>query len=144
MNRTELRRRLKRVSIEDRIPIIQEYFQELPEKEVDKYKKFYKKSVDALKKYKGVTRTRSILQNKGQLNFCGQMHYSLVHQMACVVATNGQEIRTPSIEMESNGVKTRQTQRRNRQGKSISKLMEQKPAKVRYGPKPTDRYGRSD
>lgn len=138
MNRTELRRRLTGISIENRIPIIQKYFQELSKKEFEKYKKFYETSVNALIKYKGVTRARSTLQNKGQLNFCGQMHYSLIHQMACVAATNGKEIRTPSTEMESNGVKTKQNIRRNRQGKNIGRLMEQKPAKLRFSKRPYD------
>jgi hypothetical protein len=129
MNRTELRKRLTGVSIEDRVPIIEEYFQELSEKEIEKYKKFYESSLQALKQSKGVTKAKNNLENNGYLDPFGRIHYSTLHQMACVAA--GQEIRTPSMEMESNGVKTKQTLRKNRQGKSVGRLMEQKPAKIK-------------
>ena len=144
MNRTELRRRLTGVSIEKRVPIIQEYFQELPKEELQRYRKFYETSVKTLRQCRGVTKAKNILENNGSLDPFGRIHYSTLHQMACIAA--GQPIKTPQTEMKDNGVKIKHHQKRRNlyHGKSIGRLAEQKPAKVRFGPKSADRYEKSD
>ena len=141
MNRTVLRRRLTGINIEDRVPIIQEYLQELPESEVQKYKDFYYASLQALKQNQGVTRAERELSRGSYLIF--GIKYSTLHQIACVAAN--QPVRTPKMEMDNNGLKTKHsTNNSYPKGKSISRLMECGPAKIRRGIKRANPFDDSD
>ena len=102
MNISALLKKLKgKTTFEEKAEVFDEYLAEASSDEIEKLGKFYPLSVNAVKKHRGVTRARSMLQNDGHLDPFGGIRYSTLHQLASYVASDGQEIKNPDEELKN-------------------------------------------
>ncbi len=127
MNRHNLRKKLKGVSIEDRYPIIEEYLESVDEIERQRYREFFPDSIQALQKHQSVTRAETELSPKyPELN--GNSYY-LIHQVACVEAK--QPLRTPLDELKKRNIQRKQTRLKSKRiERKTGILADKTPTKV--------------